>query len=428
MAFALRDPVPPTLQEGAALHRALHAAQRAADAGDLPRVWDSLRGYAARFVPFALAGPFWELCARCAFAGIRGVPAHLDGQTALTRALHAYQEEHDVPGMARVHAALGGALMGKGELAEASRELGYAQQLSMRSGAAAQRIGSLCRRTEIALMRMDVDSARELSDQALDACRAHQAPDLLEAQARLMAAQAAALCGQVHQTARHLLWAERLSAYAPPLRVEDAGLGGTVGASLGTAAAAFAMLRSETLHRLGFPRRALSCLQAAARAPEWTALAGEQGAPLEGRAHQMRLLGACLLTDQPMQAMDLLWQAEQAFAHLKQGYFRAFCRISLAQAGARAAAPQAQSFMEAASALRLARWPLLDRHFEQIKAQPGGPSVRVRGAVQVPWVVEVGQSRRRRAQAPEQSRQDPDNGLLGRLQGAIGRKRITGDN
>lgn len=428
MAFALRDSASPTLQEGAALHRALHMAQRAADVGDLPRVWAQLRGHAARFVPFALAGPFWEMCARCAFAGVAGVPAHIDGQTALTRALHAYQEEHDVPGMARVHAALGGALMGKGELVEASRELGYAQQLSMRSGAVAQRIGSLCRRTEVALLRMDVEAARELANQALDACRQHQASDLLEAQARLMAAQASALSGHVHKTARHLLWAERLTAYVPPLRVDDAGLGGTAGASLGTAAAAIAMLRSETLYRLGFPRRALSCLQAAARAPAWAPSApGEDGAPLEGRAHHLRLLGACLVADQPAQAMDLLVQAERAFAHLKQGYFRAFCQITLAQAGARAAAPQAQHLLEVASTLRLARWPLLNRQFEQIRAQPGGPSVRVRGAVQVPWVVEVGQSRRR-APAPQETPHDIEQGLLGRLQGVMGRKRPTDDN
>ena len=413
----------PTLQEGAALLAALQEALREESRGLLVPAWQRLRPYTVRFVPPAAAGPLWETCARLAMAGA----APLDARQALTRALHAYQQEHDVPGMARVHDGLGGLLVGAGELREASREYGYAYQLSGRAGSAAQRIGSLCRQAEAALLMRDADASMAAQiDQALALCRALPDSHFLEAQARLLAAQAAFVAGYQQEGARQLLWAERLVQQAPHGAPSQMGVSaGAVAAS--EPAQAMAMLRTEALYRMGFVRRGLGCLRTGGAFVADTGPSDGGALPLEGHAHQLRLSGACLLLDQPAAAYAALGKAEQSFARLRQLYFRTFCQVALVRAAHRLGrSDEVRARVDALAAARLLRWPWLQSHFDEARTEADAPVVRVRGAVTAPWMQEVRHvSRNEPASSPPPKAADgvAAAGIIDRLQAAWGRLR-----
>lgn len=403
-----------TLAQGAVFSRALARAQQAAARYDLQQAWQELRPYAGRGLSYAHEGHFWELCGRCAQAGI----APMELRPVLTRALHAYQEAHDVPGMARMHAALGDAYLAEGELASAAQEFGYAQQLSTHAGSAAQRIGSICRQAEAAVLQQQAQAAVHHAQQALAACRTLEVQGLLEAQARLFAAQACALGGQPQAAARELLWAERLLQHGAPAAPAEADGMAEAAGGFGDGAFAVALLRAETLYRMGYPRRALACLQPyTEQIPD---------ASPQAQAHVQRLRGACLVSDDPIYAEAQLQQAYSTFARLRQGYFRTFCQLALLQTGHRLKASDWSKRWEDAGHLRLQRWPLLAKQYESIRTELVRPSVHARGAVATPWMQHQQgwqAPQAKMAVASKDAVPEAHEGLLNKLQTAWGRLR-----
>lgn len=384
----------------AALQGPVRDAERALDAGDYAGAARLLRP-SMREIAATLGGRSFELWARC---GAEGAAA-IDVRRALNQALHAYQDGHDVAGMARCHADLGELCFGRGELDAAGREFGYANHLFARHGTVQQRVAILGRLASAALHRGEAAQGLADADAALQLCRSLAAPLAVEAEARLVRAQALAALGQPQGAARELLWAERLMASD---RAAQADPGPT-------------LARAEGLLAAGHPRRAASVLR-----PLQRAASAPHGLSPQRQAHALRLEGEAALADTPASAATTLDRAQQRFAALGQPYYRITCELALARALHRAGAPDAHARLDALAAARLQRWPRLAATLAHAQAELERPNAHVPGAVRAPWTQAIGHhtGRVQVDEAPGQpAHEEAHAGLLGRLQSVLGRLR-----
>lgn len=387
----------------AALQGPVRDAERALDAGDYAGAARLLRPSMREIAATLGGGRTFELWARC---GAEGAAA-IDVRLALNQALHAYQDGHDVAGMARCHAGLGELCFGRGELDAAGREFGYAHDLFARHGTVQERVATLGRLASAALHRGDAAQSLADTDASLRLCRSLAAPLAVEAEARLVRAQALAALGQPQAAARELLWAERLMASDPAAQ----------------AAPGLTLARAEGLLAAGHPRRAASVLR-----PLQQAAAAPHELSPQRRAHVLRLEGEAALADAPASAVTALDRAQQRFAALGQPYHRISCELALARALHRAGAPDAHARLDALAAARLQRWPRLAATLAQAQAELERPNAHVPGAVRAPWAQAIGHhtGRVQVDEAPgEPAHEEPHAGLLGRLQSAFGRLRAN---
>lgn len=408
----------------AAVQRPLAQAEGAMAEGDLARVVTLLRPAVRQLGARLGGGRLWELWAVCGAEGLGNVAP----VAAFGEALQAYQDAHDVAGMARCHVALGELQLGRGELMLAAREFGYAHELYVRRAALAEAAASLTARGEVALHAGEPARALQDADAAL-AVRQHTAlPAAVEVAVRLVRAQALAGMRQPQAAARELLWAERLAAHAGGVPLDAAARGfaerrarwQTAGAADPEArdarALALTMARADALLAMGHPRRAA---EGVARA---LAHHGRASCRPRMQAHLLRLEGESLAHDAPARATPVLQAAQRRFVGLQLPYWRLRCEIALLVAAHRAGSPSARERAEALAHARLQCWPMLQARYEAARAAQDRPPAHVPGAVRAPWVGALATRHTGRVDVAAHEEAAPA-GLLTRLQHAWGRWR-----